>query len=151
MPTLSEYNFQLVDLEVIRGKSKSILRIYIDKNGGITLDDLTQFNNRIGDTIDAEGIFEHSYILEVSSPGVNRRIRYPIDFDRFAGHQIKIKTYKKVDGSNNISGTLLGMEGDLVVVKKGDKKVLIELENIDHANLVYDWGKLEGGKKKHGK
>lgn len=151
LPILSEYNFQLVDVEIIRGKNRATLRIFIDKIGGITIDELAEFNHRIGDTIDAENIFDHAYTIEVSSPGVNRRIRYPVDFDRFAGKEIKIKTQKKVDGSNHISGTLLGMEGDNVAVQKGDRKVLISLDNIDHANLVYDWGESDGGRGRYGK
>ncbi len=151
MPILSEYNYQLVDIELIRGKNRSILRIYIDKNGGITVDELAMFNNRIGDVIDAESIFEDSYTLEVSSPGLNRRIRYPVDFDRFAGKEIRIKVHKKIDGSNQISGTLLGMDGDDVVVQRDNKKFLIRLEDIDHANLIYDWGDSNGGKRRHGR
>ncbi|MCX7959209.1 MAG: ribosome maturation factor RimP [Deltaproteobacteria bacterium] len=151
MPVLSEYNFQLVDMEVIRGKNRAILRIYIDKTGGITVDELAQFNNRIGDMIDAEGIFDHSYTLEVSSPGLNRRIRYPVDFERYAGREIRIKTHKKIDGSNQVSGILLGMEGESVAVRKGDTKILVNPEDIDHANLIYDWGDSNGGKKRYGK
>ncbi len=151
LPILSEYNFQLVDVEIVRGRKRSILRIYIDKTGGITVDDLAEFNNRIGDTIEAEGIFDHSYTLEVSSPGLNRRIRYPVDFDLYKGHNIYIKTQSKVDGSHQISGTLLGMEGDKVAIRKGEKIIYIHPEDIDHANLIYDWGNSNGGKKKYGK
>ncbi len=151
LPVLSEYNFQLVDVEIVRGRNRSILRIYIDKIGGITVDDLAEFNNRIGDTIDAEGIFDHSYTLEVSSPGLNRRIRYPVDFNHYRGREIRIKTHKKIDGSNQISGTLLGMEGDDVAVRKGDRMIFIHPDNIDHANLIYDWGDSNGGKKRYGK
>ncbi|MGB9599367.1 MAG: ribosome maturation factor RimP [Myxococcota bacterium] len=149
LPVLSEYNFQLVDIEIIRGKNRAILRIYIDRLGGITVDELAEFNNRIGDSIEAEGIFDHSYTLEVSSPGLNRRIRYPVDFNAYAGNEIKIKTHRKIDGSNQITGKLLGMQGEDVAILKGDKTILISLDDIDHANLIYDWGKSNGGKKSY--
>jgi ribosome maturation factor RimP len=151
LPMLAEFNFQLVDIEIVRGKNRSILRIFIDKMGGITVDDLTAFSHRIEDSIDAEDIFEGSYTLEVSSPGLDRRVRYPDDFNRFAGRQIRIKTHTRVDGSNNISGILLGMQGDAVAIKRGESTVLIELDNIDHANLIYDWGETNGGEKSYGK
>ncbi len=151
LPVLSECNFQLADIEIIRGKNRAILRIYIDKNGGITVDDLAHFSSRIGDIIDAEGLFDHSYTLEVSSPGLNRRIRYPVDFDRYAGKEIRIKTRKKIQGSNQISGILLGMEGGSVAVRKGESRILVDIEDIDHANLIYDWGDSNGGKKRYGK
>jgi len=151
LPVLAEFNFQLVDIEIVRGKYRSILRIYIDKMGGITVDELAAFNHRIGDSIDAEDIFERAYTLEVSSPGLNRRVRYPVDFNQFSGKQIRVKTHRKVDGSNQIIGTLLGMQGDAVAVKKGEKTILIDLDNIDHANLIYDWGKSNEGEKSYGK
>lgn len=151
LPVLSEYNYQLVDIEIIRGRNRAILRIYIDKMGGITVDDLAEFNNRIGDSIDAEGIFDHSYTLEISSPGLNRRIRYPVDFNLYAGKEIKIKTHKKVEGSNQISGILLGMRGEDVAVQKDERTILISLDNIDHANLIYNWGESNGGNKTYGK
>ncbi len=148
-PILSEYNFQLVDVEIVRGKNRSILRIFIDKLGGITVDDLALFNRRIGDIIDAEDIFDHSYTLEVSSPGLNRRIRYPVDFNYFAGKKIKIKSHVKIEGSNNIVGTLLGMRGNDVAVSNEGKTVLVNIDDIDHANLIYDWGDSNGGKKSY--
>lgn len=151
LPVLAEYNFQLVDVEIVRGKNRAILRIFIDKTGGITVDELAMFNNRIGDVIDAEGIFDHSYTLEVSSPGLDRRIRYPVDFDRYAGSRIHIKLHRKVEGLSQITGRLLGMEEEKVAVMVGERKLLIEQDNIDHANLIYDWGELDGGKKGYGK
>lgn len=151
LPVLSEYNFQLVDIEIVRGRNRSVLRIFIDKMGGITVDDLAAFNHRIGDVIDAEGIFEHSYTLEVSSPGLNRRIRYPVDFDSFAGRKVKIKSYNRVEGSNQITGTLLGMKGNDVIVSKEGKTVLVNIDNIEHANLIYEWGNSDGGMKNYDK
>jgi ribosome maturation factor RimP len=141
LPLLAEYNYQLVDCEYVREHQGWVLRIFLDRHGGITVEDCAEISDEIGDVLDVKGVFETSYRLEVSSPGLDRRVRDPADFDRFAGSQIRLRTEVPVQGRRQFSGTLLGMAGDAVAVEADGETFRIPLEAIEKANLKYQWKK----------
>jgi len=144
MPILDGYGFELVDLQLKNEGSRLALRIFIDKPGGITLDDCVDVSREVGAILEVEDPIRSAYRLEVSSPGLDRPLKKPADFQRFAGHTIRLKTRQLIDpdqrGHNRKTfiGTLLGIEDDQVRLELNDKRgglVMIALADIDRANL----------------
>jgi ribosome maturation factor RimP len=110
---------ELVHLTYAKEGSKFVLRVFLDKEGGITLDDCSYFSDRIGAMLDAMKTIDRSYILEVSSPGLDRVIKKEKDFVRFAGKTVKIRLKLPDQGQRNFTGILKGFQ---------DGKVLVECE-----------------------
>lgn len=96
IPILDKYRYELVDVEFIKEAGNWHLRAYIDKEGGITLDDLTTVNHELSDIMDANDFIEESYILEVSSPGLLRPFKKPRDFIRNLGNDVELKLFSPV-------------------------------------------------------
>lgn len=96
MPLCEKYNYELVDVEFVKEAGSWHLRVYIDKQGGITLDDLTTVNHELSDLMDENDFISESYILEVSSPGLLRPFKKPRDFIRNIGEDVEVKLFSPV-------------------------------------------------------
>ena len=138
-PILDEMDFDLVDVEYLAGRGKWILRIYIDKKGGITLDDCALVSREIGDLIDVKDIFQHKYDLEISSPGINRRLRREKHFLQAVGNKIKVKMLIPVNRRRNFTGYLRYVQDRTLYLEIGNGLIRLPLENIEKANLVYEF------------
>jgi ribosome maturation factor RimP len=141
--------FELVDVDLRGGGKARMLRIYIDKPGGVTHDDCSNFSREVGTILDVEdAVPGGSYTLEVSSPGLDRKLLKASDYERFVGSLIKLKTMNPVAGEHHFEGRLKSfgngqIELELLPPKKkkpetGDASttVEIELDNVEKANLV---------------
>lgn len=106
MPVLEKNNFELVDVEYKKEGSHWYLRVYIDKEGGITLDDCQLVSEYLSDRLDEVDPIEHSYILEVSSPGLDRPLKKPRDFERNIGKEIEISLYAPIDKRKSLKVNL---------------------------------------------
>ncbi len=146
-PILEDLGYELVDLEYQREQRGWILRFFLDKKGGINLDDCAAASREISSLLDVENIISTAYNLEVSSPGIERPLKKAKDFERFAGQLVKIKTLDAIDpdasGKNKKTfvGILSGLEDDDVLLKlksKGDD-IRIPLHQIDKANLKFEF------------
>jgi ribosome maturation factor RimP len=136
-------SLELVDLEFHGGGKGRILRIFIDKPGGVTHQDCADVSREVGTILDVEDVVPGAtYTLEVSSPGLDRRLVKPADYERFQGSLVKLVTNEPVDGSRNFVGRLVEFQdGRLILEIKGKKKdppsrVTLELANVAKANLV---------------
>ncbi|MFO7576195.1 MAG: ribosome maturation factor RimP [Pelovirga sp.] len=147
-PLCDELGYELVDLEYRRESHGWVLRFFLDKEGGITLDDCAVASRQISSLLDVEDLITTAYSLEVSSPGLERPLKKAADFERFAGSQVKIKTIDAVDPEGTgkrqktFTGELLGLENEDVVVQLQNQaatRVHIALQNIDTARLVLDF------------
>jgi ribosome maturation factor RimP len=138
-PILAEIGFQLVDVEYTSDRGRWILRIYIDKEGGITVDDCAKVSWELGDLIDIKNIIEHHYFLEVSSPGLNRPLRKEADFIRVVGKKIKVKTIIPVSGSRNFMGLLKEYREQQLVIDCDGRLITLAWPDIEKANLVYEF------------
>jgi ribosome maturation factor RimP len=114
MPILDGKGFELWDIEYVKEGSDYYLRAYIDKEGGITIDDCVEVSRALSDELDREDYIEEAYILEVSSPGLGRTLKKDRDFERSIGQQTDIKTYKAVDGCKEFTGILTAFDKDTV-------------------------------------
>jgi ribosome maturation factor RimP len=131
-----DIGIELVHLEYLRDRGGRIMRLYIDKPGGVTLEDCAEVSRELSDLLDVRLPELGPYHLEVSSPGPNRPLSRPADFDRFRGQRVKIRTRAPIDGRRNFSGTLDGMADGAVRVNMGRGTVAIALEAISKAHLT---------------
>jgi ribosome maturation factor RimP len=129
--------FEVVLIEIKGGGSRSIVRTFIDKPGGITLDDCERFSKRFSLLLDVEDWIPFSYILEVSSPGLDRPLVKEADFQRFAGRNAKIRTRLPLEGQRSFKGKILGVgQGRVSMELAQGKQVEIAVTDIEKANLV---------------
>jgi len=139
-PAIMSEGYALVDVELEGGTGARTLRLFIDKPGeGITLDDCQKVSELLGPLLDVEDVVDGRYFLEISSPGVNRRIRKKEDFERFAGDKVKIRTRSPIDGRSKFTGTIEGVEGGEVLIRtensKSERTYRIPFASIVKANL----------------
>ena len=137
-PILESLGFELVDLEYQRESHGWVLRIYLDREGGVSLDDCAGISHEVGAVLEVKDLIPSAYILEVSSPGLTRPLKKPEDFNRFRNQMVKIKLYEPLDGRRNFKGTLLGLEGDRVRVEAEQQVYELPLQRIAKANLEID-------------
>jgi len=138
-PVLDEMGFELVDIEYLPVRGRWVFRIYVDKEGGITLDECARVSNEIGDLIDVRDIFQHEYVLEVSSPGLNRPLKREKDFVRAVGKKIEVKMAIPVNGRRNFAGYLQGFKDRTLYLKVEDNLVPLSWRGVEKANLVYEF------------
>jgi ribosome maturation factor RimP len=133
---------ELVDLEFRGGGKARLLRLFIDKPGGVTHEDCAWVSRELGTVLDVEdAIPGGSYTLEVSSPGLDRKLTKPGDYERFAGSRVRLTTREPVEDNRHFEGRLQGLRDGRVLVEVGSKKVPahtveIDLGNVEKANLV---------------
>lgn len=139
-PVLREQGLELVDLEVSRQGSKLWLRFFVDRvaGGGVTVNECGDFNLAISRLLDVEDLVNGAYMLEVSSPGLDRRVRKVEDFNRFAGRKVVIALRDKVDGRKKIAGVIVGADGSGVTVAVDGREVVAPHGNIARANLEWE-------------
>jgi len=134
--TVERLGYELADLELQIGGGHGLLRIFIDSEQGITLEDCEQVSRQVGAILDVEDPIPGDYNLEVSSPGLDRRLVKATHFERFAGERVKVKLKRLVDGRRNFKGKLVGYEEPNVVLQEGKEKFLVPLQEIDTARIV---------------
>ena len=143
-PLTDSLGLELVELEYKREGRQMVLRLYIDKEGGITLDDCAAVSKEVSAVLDVEDIVPDRYTLEVSSPGLNRPLKSRADYDRHIGRLVKIKTLELIadDAGNRrktFLGELLGLDGDLIRIKlREGQTAAIPLGDVAKANLEFE-------------
>ena len=138
-PILSEKNLELFDIEYKGQGQKGILRVFIDKEKGVTIDDCTIISRELGTLLDVHEVIPGSYTLEISSPGLTRALKKPGDYIRFKGKKIKIKTIEDIEDKNVFLGKLLDFVDDTVSIEDSGVNYLIPFQNIEKANLELDF------------
>jgi len=132
---------EIVEVQ-LRGAGKArLLRVYIDKPQGVTHGDCEIISERLGALIDAdENVLQEGYTLEVSSPGVERQLSKPRDFERVVGQKIRLGLRQPIDGQQRFEGKLTGFAGDTLEVEVAPEQILrIPREQIQKANLKFEW------------
>ena len=134
-----DHGLELVHAEVAGPENKPLVRIFIDKPGGVTHQDCSEVSLHVGTILDVEDFIHASYTLEVSSPGIERGLYKPQDYERFAGSLAKLKTRKPINGQRNFRGQVVGIEGDNVLFDdRTNGRVQIPFDTIVKANLELD-------------
>lgn len=138
-PLLQAEGLNLVDLDYRKEGGRWMLRLFIDKEGGVTVDDCAAVSREFSDLLDAKDVVPEAYVLEVSSPGLNRRVRKKEDFSRFAGRKVEVRLAAAQEGRRKIVGDILRVEGEAVVVAAAEGTYTVALGNIAQATLVYEF------------
>ena len=142
-PLLADEGLSLVDIEYKFERGGWVLRVLLDRKGGITLDECARVNREFGQLLDVGNIIPAAYRLEVSSPGLDRPLKNEADFILYTGRQVHIKTTDPVSGRRNFRGSLLGCaEGKIMVKVEGSDVFSIPLAAIRKANLEVEVNRL---------
>jgi len=134
-PLLESNGYELIEAEVAQMGAQRVLRLYIDKPEGVTIDDCTAASRIVNPYLDETELFEGRYLLEMSSPGIARPIRKPEHFERYSGEAIKLQTHTPLEGRRKFSGILRGYEDGLVTVECDGACFPIHEQNIKKAYL----------------
>jgi len=142
-PVITREGFELVEAEWGREGASWVLRLFVDRPCGVTVDHCQELSRTIEPILDVEDFIEPAYTLEVSSPGLDRPLRKPADFERFAGQRVHVKTYGPIDTPagprKNWSGTLKGFKDGAVEVDADGTVYRIPHDRIAKAHLEYDF------------
>lgn len=133
-PTADELNYDIYHVEYVKENGELYLRIYIEKDGGITLSDCEALSRRVSDLMDEKDPIKDPYFLEVSSPGLNRTLFTEEHYKRFIGREVMVKFTKSVDGKKNIKGILKEVNEDSIVVE-ADQLINIPKDKIKSVNI----------------
>lgn len=138
-PIIDENHFELVDVEYVKEGADYYLRIYADKEGGITIDDCVLISRQLEVKLDAEDFISDAYILEVSSPGLGRPLKKEKDFKRSIGKKIDIKLYKAMEGTKEFTGILTGYDDTSVTIETAADSILFMRSDIALIRLAFDF------------
>ena len=138
-PILESEGLELVDLEYQREAQGWVLRFYIDREGGVTVEDCAEVSGELSAVLEVRDLILNPYVLEVSSPGLTRPLKKPEDFNKFRNHLVKMKTFEPIDGRRNFKGVLLGLEGEKVRLEMEGELCEIPLAGIAKANLEIEF------------
>lgn len=138
-PVLDGMGFELIDVEYVSEHGRWVLRIYADKEGGITLDDCVHVSREVGVLIDVKDIIKNDYVLEVSSPGLNRPLKKEKDFLWAVGKKIKVRTTAAVNGRRRFTGYLQKFEENVLYVEIDNDIFMLPFKDIEKANVVYEF------------
>jgi ribosome maturation factor RimP len=128
----------LVDVELKGGRSNPLLRVYIDKTGGVSHTDCQLVSEQLSAMLDVEDPFPGSYMLEVSSPGLDRELRKPSDFEHFAGRRARLVLREPVNGQSVVEGRLAGWEAGRVLIDTGELRREFELSALSKVRLIVE-------------
>jgi ribosome maturation factor RimP len=133
--------FELVDVELKRAGGGQLVRLFVDKPGGIGLDDLQSVSEEVSAILDAEDPIEGAYTLEVSSPGLDRPLRSEADYRRFAGRLARLASYEPVDGRRHWTGRILSCDDGIVTLDPGQGQAAarVPLAKVSHGRLEVEF------------
>ncbi len=140
IPIVTELGIELVDVEYVKEGGTWYLRAYIDKPGGVNIDDCEQVSRKLSDLLDEEDYIEDSYVMEVSSPGLTRPLKKEKDFARSLGSKVEVKTYQAIDKEKEFTGILDGYDEGTVSIRMEDDTIkTFEKGDIALIRLAFDF------------
>jgi ribosome maturation factor RimP len=135
-PLVTDLGFKLWGCEYLSQGKHSLLRIYIDKDNGITITDCEQVSRQISAILDVEDLIPGNYNLEVSSPGIPRPLFYKDHYYRYINHDVQLKLYKPLNGNRKIRGTISAVNDSSIVLQLNDERQELPFSQIVKANLI---------------
>jgi ribosome maturation factor RimP len=138
-PLADELGFEVVDVEYVQSNGRWLIRVYLDRPGGINLDDCARFSRRLGDLLEMNQTLPHAYTIEVSSPGIERRLRTEEHFRRFVGQRAKVEVHEQIDGRRRAVGVIERVEDNAVTLLLDPQgNWTVPLADVRQARLVVD-------------
>jgi len=139
-PIIKANHFELYDVEYVKEGGNWFLRVFLDKEGGITVDDCVLISRSLSDLLDKEDYIPDSYILEVSSPGLGRQLKKDKHFEKNIGEEVEIKLYKQIDKKKEFTGVLVSFDQTILTIELEDQiKMDIPRANIAMVRLAFDF------------
>ena len=140
IPLIEQHQFELVDVEYVKEGGTWYLRAYIDKPGGITVDDCEVISRALSDLLDEHDFIEEAYILEVSSPGLGRPLKKDKDFERSIGEEVDIKTFRPINHQKDFTGILKAYDKEKIVIEVENEETMeFSRANIALVRLAFDF------------
>lgn len=130
MPITQKHSYELVDVEFLKEGVNWYLRIYIDKDGGVNIDDCQAVSEELGEKLDKVDPIPQSYFLEVSSPGLDRPLKKEKDFEKYRGELVEIKLFQPIDGKKVFEGELIGLKDNVISIKQGEGSLDFERDKV---------------------
>lgn len=135
-PLVLSDNMEIVDMQYVAEQGKRVLRVYLDKPGGIQLSDCESMSHKLGEILDTSNLLPETYVLEVSSPGLDRVLKKEKDFIKFKGNRVKITLFAPFEGQRNLSGNIVdAADGKVTVDDVSGKQVTLTIDKIARARL----------------
>lgn len=138
-PIVEKYGFELVDVEYVKEGGNFYLRAYVDKPGGITVDDCETVSREFSDKLDEADFIEEAYIMEVSSPGLGRPLKKEKDFKRSMGEEVEIRTYRPINREKEFYGVLTAYDEDSVTIDCEGEEKIFQKADIALIRLAFDF------------
>ena len=139
-PMVEKHGFELVDVEYVKEGGNWYLRAYIDKPGGITVDDCEVISRELSDKLDEKDFVEDAYILEVSSPGLGRPLKKEKDFERSLGEEVEVRTYRAVNRQKEFTGILKAYDKDSITIEmENEEEMTFARTDIALVRLAFDF------------
>ena len=139
-PVVESAGMELVQVIFRTEGGRRVLRVTVDREGGVDLDTISDVSERVSRRLDLEGFADGPYSLEVSSPGIERPLRAPRDFERHVGAKVKVKTVAPVNGSRTHIGGLLSADAEAITIATDGGELRVRHADIASARTVFDWG-----------
>lgn len=140
LPIMEANQFELVDVEYVKEAGTRYLRAYIDKPGGIHVNDCETVSRAFGELLDTEDFIEESYVLEVSSPGLGRPLKKDKDFTRSIGEEVEIRLFRPLEKKKEFTGVLKAFDKSTVtIVQEDDREITIDRADIALIRLAFDF------------
>jgi ribosome maturation factor RimP len=148
-PLAETQGMEIVDIELRRegGRGGRVLRLYLDKQGGPNMEELSRVSRELGDLLDADNVVDGSYTLEVSSPGINRPLKRPEHFVPFVGKKVRVRTRGMINGRRSFLGQLLEVTADKIALNQDGVRWEIPFAQIEKSNYEHDWSVYAAGSK----
>ena len=138
-PVAKEQGCFVYDVEYVKEGNSWFLRVYVDREGGITIDECEAISRELSSILDKNDPISNNYFLEVSSPGIERKLRQEEHFRMYKGETVDIGLYKAYNGSKNLCGELLGLDGDEVSIDLEGEKISIKLNETTYVKLHFEF------------
>ena len=139
LPILDELEFELFDIEYVKEGQDYYLRAYIDKDGGITIDDCVAVSRKMNELLDEHDYIKEQYIFEVSSPGLGRPLKKDKDFDKSIGKRIEVHTFAKINGCKEFEGELISHDKNSFTINNDSEEITFDKKNVSLVRLAFDF------------
>lgn len=135
-PIMKENNFELVEVEFLKEGANNYLRLYVDKDGGFSINDCTLVSRYLEQKLEEDDFIEKAYILEVSSPGIDRILKKDFEYIKYKGRLVDIKLYKAVDKVKEFQGDLIGLVDGKIVVNSDGEELIFDKKDVATCRLA---------------
>ena len=140
-PVVEASGLELVEVTFRREAGRKVLRVVVDREGGVDIDTISATAEQVSRRLDLEGFAPGPYALEVSSPGIERPLRRPVDFRRRVGDRVKVRTVTPIEGARNHAGALVSADAEAIVIASEGGELRVPYDGIASAKTVFEWKK----------